>query len=134
MGIVSSRIFRVWAAAVSGRLEMRFRISATITYNNFPMPDLTDAQTQAIEDAMDGILLARQYFLSNSLAELYDSATMPQQLRQAHDKLGKELSKVFEVKANASDETMLTRLFELYNDLTAGLFPSPTPTKRKKAA
>jgi hypothetical protein len=113
---------------------MRFRISATITYNNFPMPDLTDAQTQAIEDAMDGILLSRQYFLSNSLAELYDSATMPQQLRQAHDKLDKELSKVFEVKANASDETILTRLFELYNDLTAGLFPSPTPTKRKKAA
>ena len=134
MGIVSSRFFRVWAAAVSGRLKSDFRISASITYNNFPMPDLTREQQSKVEDAMDGVLLARQFFLSSTLADLYDPATMPPQLRQAHDKLDSELAKVFGVKANASDEAILTRLFELYNEMTAGLFPAPPPSKRKKAA
>lgn len=133
-GILSSKIFTTWNKAVSGRLESRLNLSVIITYNNFPMPEITNAQRKKIEDAMDGILLSRSFFMTSSLADLYDATSMPPQLRQAHETLDKEVAKIFGINANASDEAILIRLFELYNEMTAGLFPAPPPTKRKKAA
>ena len=36
-------MFTAWNATVSSRLKSDFRISAEVTYNNFPWPSLDDA-------------------------------------------------------------------------------------------
>ena len=47
--ILTSSIHMAWMRTVCGRLEMRYRYSKDIVYNNFPWPDVTDAQKAAIE-------------------------------------------------------------------------------------
>ena len=39
-GILTSSVHMAWMRAVCGRLEMRYRYSVNVVYNNFPWPDL----------------------------------------------------------------------------------------------
>ena len=43
-GVLMSNVHMAWMRAVCGRLEMRYRYSAAIVYNNFPCPTPTAAQ------------------------------------------------------------------------------------------
>ena len=45
-GILASKVHNAWMRMVCGRLEMRYRYSNTIVYNNFPWPEL-DERTPA---------------------------------------------------------------------------------------
>ena len=49
IGILESNIHMAWMRMVAGRLEMRYRYSKDIVYNNFPWPEPTDQQRQKIE-------------------------------------------------------------------------------------
>jgi hypothetical protein len=121
-GFLQSKAFAIWNSIVSGRLESRFRISATITYNNFPMPsDLDDQQREAIERGAESVLVARSSFAYNSLADLYGANTMPAALRRAHDNLDTAVLRAFGLRASASNEDIQARLFERYAELTEGL-------------
>lgn len=82
--ILTSNIHMAWMRAVCGRLEMRYRYSANIVYNNFPWPEPTDQQRQKIEQTAQAILDARELYPDSSLADLYDELTMPPELRKAH--------------------------------------------------
>lgn len=82
--ILTSNIHMAWMRAVCGRLEMRYRYSANIVYNNFPWPEPTDQQRQKIEQTAQAILDARALYPDCSLADLYDELTMPPELRKAH--------------------------------------------------
>ena len=73
-----------WHGAVCGRLEMRYRYSKDIVYNNFPWCTPTDEQKAKIEKTAQAILDARALYPECSLADLYDELTMPPELRQAH--------------------------------------------------
>ena len=81
-GVLTSNVHNAWMRAVCGRLEMRYRYSNTIVYNNFPWCTPTDAQKAAIEQTAQGILDARSRFPDSSLADLYDEAAMPPALRK----------------------------------------------------
>ncbi|MCC8100631.1 MAG: methylase [Clostridiales bacterium] len=83
-GILNSNIFMAWMKSVCGRLEMRYRITVTNVYNNFPWPTPTDAQKAKIEQTAQAILDARALYPDSSLADLYDELTMPPELRRAH--------------------------------------------------
>lgn len=120
-GILSSRLFNVWLRAVSGRLKSDFRISGTITYNNFPFVAFTDEAVKDIPQTAQAVLDARAEFPSSSLADLYDPNSMPPSLRKAHEALDKSVFKAFGIKPSLSDNEILTRLFELYEEQTAGL-------------
>jgi len=48
-----------WVRVVCGRLKSDYRYSVGIVYNNFPWPDPSGKQKQAIEDVAQGILDAR---------------------------------------------------------------------------
>jgi hypothetical protein len=37
-GVLTSNVHMAWVRAVCGRLEMRYRCSEDIVYNNFPQP------------------------------------------------------------------------------------------------
>ena len=82
--ILTSNIHMAWIRAVCGRLEMRYRYSANIVYNNFPWPEPTEPQRQKIEQTAQAILDARALYPDSSLADLYDELTMPPELRKAH--------------------------------------------------
>jgi type I restriction-modification system DNA methylase subunit len=47
-GIITSQMHMAWMRYVCGRLEMRYRYSNTIVYNNFPFPNPTEKQKQTI--------------------------------------------------------------------------------------
>jgi hypothetical protein len=120
-GLLMSRVFNVWNQTVSGRLESRTRISGTITYNNFPFPEVAAEQDAQLELASKMVLESREKYPGSSLADLYDSATMPLELRKAHQQLDKSALAAFALKPSATDEEILTELFKLYEAATKGL-------------
>jgi hypothetical protein len=129
-GIVSSRPFNVWNKAVSGRLESRVRISASITYNTFPFPSIEPLQKSKIEEAAQQVIDARLQFPDNTLSDLYDSDVMPTQLRKAHDALDKAVLAAFGLRGEVSDGRILEILFENYTEATSGLFHQPKTVRK----
>ncbi|MDR1829671.1 MAG: hypothetical protein LBQ76_02770, partial [Candidatus Fibromonas sp.] len=94
-GILTSDIHNAWMRAVCGRLEMRYRYSKDIVYNNFPWPNATDVQKAMIEKLAQGVLDARAKFPESSLADLYDPLSMPPELLKAHRELDKAVMKLY---------------------------------------
>ena len=85
-GVLESSVHMAWIRIVCGRLEMRYRYSKNLVYNNFPWPKVPDEQKQMIEHTAQDILDARKQFTGSSLADLYDPVTMTMcpDLRMAH--------------------------------------------------
>ena len=124
-GILTSNVHMAWMRTVAGRLEMRYRYSAKIVYNNFPWPTVTEEQKQFIANTAQGILDARALYPDCSLADLYDELTMPVELRKAHQANDIAVMKAYGmIKKVDGKDTFLTesetvaRLFEMYQELT----------------
>lgn len=83
-GILTSNVHNAWTRAVCGRLEMRYRYSKDIVYNNFPWPKCNEKQKAEIEKTAQMILDARKLYPKDTLADLYDPLTMPPELLAAH--------------------------------------------------
>ena len=132
-GVVQSRSFMIWMAAVSGRLESRFRISAEITYNNFPWPEDPTNKT-LIETAAQAVIDARNNHPGASLADLYDPLAMPHDLVEAHQKLDREVLAAYGLKASSTESEILANLFTRYSALTATLLTEePKKSRRRKS-
>lgn len=138
-GMLHSSVFMVWNATVSGRLESRFRISAEITYNNFPWPD-NPANHLAIEEAAQAVIDARKNHPNANLADLYDPLAMPKDLVDAHRTLDQQVLAAYGLNSQATETEILAELFARYSALTAKEhfdFQSMTPKRsipRKKPA
>lgn len=117
-GILTSNVHNAWMRAVAGRLEMRYSYSNTIVYNSFPWPTPSDAQKSAIEKTAQGILDARAKYPTSSLADLYDEAVMPPDLRKAHQENDKAVMAAygFDYKKMTESECV-AELFKLYEKL-----------------
>ncbi|HZK37066.1 MAG TPA: DNA methyltransferase [Aeromicrobium sp.] len=102
LGILSSSMFIAWMRAIGGRLESRLRFSNTFTYNTFPFPSLTARQKTQIVAAASGIISAREAHPGASLATLYETGSMPNDLAKAHKALDQVVDNIFEV--NGADE------------------------------
>jgi hypothetical protein len=113
-GILQSRPFNVWNKAVSGRLESRVRISNTITYNNFPYPVMDAALNEKLSSSAKLVLEARAKYPNSSLADLYESTSMPAELSKAHTKLDSDALSAYGLKSSASDAEILEVLFAIY--------------------
>ena len=109
-----------WMRAVCGRLEMRYRYSKDIVYNNFPWPTPTEAQRAKIEQTAQAILDARALYPDSSLADLYDEVTMPPELRKAHQQNDRAVREAygFPISKDFSESDCVARLFEMYQKLT----------------
>lgn len=124
-GILTSNVHMAWMRTVAGRLEMRYRYSAKIVYNNFPWPTVTEEQKQFIANTAQGILDARALYSECSLADLYHPNKMPLELIKAHQENDKAVMKAYGMikKVNGRDKLMsasetVARLFEMYQELT----------------
>ena len=120
-GVLHSRPFQVWNATVSGRLESRFRISAEITYNNYPWPVREAAQRILIEAAAQGVIDARTKHPDQTFADLYNPLGMPPDLLKAHEQLDRVVLVGYGLKPSATDAEVLSALFTRYEELTAPL-------------
>jgi len=117
-GILTSNIHNIWVRAVSGRLEMRYRYSKDIVYNNFPWPNPTEVQRKKIEQTAQAILDARALFPDASLADLYDENTMPVELRKAHQANDKAVMQAYGFDPKMSESGIVAELFRMYEELT----------------
>ena len=119
-GILESNVHMAWMRAVAGRLEMRYRYSKDIVYNNFPWPSPTDNQKTKIEQTAQQILDARALYPDSSLADLYDELTMPIELRKAHQDNDRAVMEAygFPVKSSFTESLCVAELFKLYKQLT----------------
>ena len=120
-GILTSNVHMAWMRTVAGRLKSDYRYSAKIVYNNFPWPEVTNAQKEIISKTAQAILDARALYPDSSLADLYDELTMPVELRKAHQKNDRAVMEAYGfTKVVDGQKTWLTesetvaRLFEMY--------------------
>jgi hypothetical protein len=137
-GLLQSAMHMSWLATIGGRLESRFQYSASMVYNNFPWPDITnDKHRTAIESAAQGVLDARALFPDSTLADLYDPLTMPSALVKAHNALDRAVDAAYTAAEKAAgrkppklatDADRVAFLFERYQALTS-LLPTEKPKR-----
>ncbi len=118
-GVLESNVHMAWMRAVCGRLEMRYRYSKEVVYNNFPWPNPTDEQKHKIEQTAQAILDARTLYPDSSLADLYDELTMPVELRRAHQENDRAVMAAYGFNVKTMTESQcVAELFKLYKQLT----------------
>lgn len=126
-GILTSNVHMAWMRAVCGRLEMRYRYSKDVVYNNFPWPTPTDEQKARIEQTAQAILDARNLYPDCSLADLYDEATMPPELRKAHQQNDKAVMQAYGFWGKLNSESAcVAELMRMYQGLTEGAYNGKT--------
>ena len=118
-GVLTSSVHMAWTRVVCGRLEMRYRYSNDIVYNNFPWPIPTDTQKEKIRNTAQGILDARALYPESSLADLYDEMAMPPELRRAHQANDTAVLEAYGFPKDATESDIVARLFKMYRELTA---------------
>ena len=117
-GVLMSNVHNAWMRAVAGRLEMRYRYSNSIVYNNFPWCSPTDKQKAKIEQTAQGILDARAKYPDSSLADLYDELTMPADLRKAHQANDKAVMEAYGFDYRTMTESeCVAELMKMYQEL-----------------
>jgi hypothetical protein len=110
-----------WTRYVCGRLEISYRYSKDIVYNNFPYPNPTEKQKEKIESAARNVLDVRAKFSESSLADLYDPVAMPAILTRAHQALDRAVDAAYG-RTFADDSERVAYLFDLYQKLSGELF------------
>ena len=113
LGIISSTMHMAWIRSVCGRLKTDYRYSASICYNNFPIPVLTVDQEIELSALTMKVLGIRECYPNKSLAHLYDPDSMPQDLQFAHSKLDIAVDRIYRPASFECEEERLSILFNL---------------------
>ena len=116
-GILESNVHMAWMRAVCGRLEMRYRYSKDIVYNNFPWPSPTAEQKAKIEQSAQAILDARALYPDSSLADLYDPTLMPKELLQAHRQNDRAVMAAYGFSTKMTESACVAELFKMYSEM-----------------
>jgi hypothetical protein len=119
IAILSSLIHMTWVKNICGQLETRLRYSCTLGWNTFPIPKLTEKNKTDLTGSAEGILLAREAHFPTTIADLYNSETMPENLRQAHLHNDELLERIYIGRLFKNDTERLEKLFELYTKMTS---------------
>ena len=116
-GVLASTVHMAWMRVVCGRLKSDYRYSNTIVYNNFPWPNPTEKQKAKIEQTAQAILDARAKYLECSLADLYDEAAMPPELRKAHKANDDAVMSAYDFDLTLSENEIVAELFKMYQEM-----------------
>ncbi len=117
-GVLTSNVHMAWVRVVCGRLEMRYRYSSGVVYNNFPWPSPSPAQRARIEQTAQAILDARARYPECSLADLYAETAMPPDLRTAHQKNDRAVMEAYGfTREQNSESACVAQLMKLYQEL-----------------
>ena len=115
-GVMSSSMHNSWMRVTTGRMKSDYQYSATIVYNNFIWPDPSEDMVKKIEKVAQEILDIRQKYSDLSLAEMYNSLTMPADLLAAHRQLDNLVIKAYNKKSFKDEDEMVSFLFKLYSE------------------
>jgi hypothetical protein len=115
--ILQSRVFTIWAKTISGRLKNDLRISAEITYHNFPLPEISASLRAELDETAKGILKIRELNIDSTLSQLYKQGNSLPELQKAHLENDKVVLSIWGLKPNVSDETILSKLFDQFEIL-----------------
>ena len=129
-GILTSTMHMAWVRYVCGRLKSDYRYSKDLVYNNYPWPEVTEAQQKKVEDLAQKVLDARANHPTSSLADLYHPTTMPPDLRKAHEALDKAVDACYRKDAFTSERERVEYLFAMYRKLTEGFGAEEKPAKK----
>lgn len=129
LAIVASRMNLIWVATVCSRMRTDYRFTNTLAWNTLPIPTLTEKNMADLTRCAEDILLAREAHFPATIADLYDSDTMPADLREAHDRNDEVLERIYIGRRFRNDTERLEKLFELYTKMIA----SAGAAKKRKA-
>ena len=116
-GVLESSVHMAWMRVVCGRLKSDYRYSRDIVYNCFPWPIPSEEQVVRIEQTAQGILDARALYPDSSLADLYDSLTMPPELRKAHRANDAAVLEAYGFPKDMPEPKIVAELFRMYQML-----------------
>lgn len=116
--ILTSSMHMAWVKRVSGKLESRYRYSNTLCYNTFPFPDLSENKKECLKNTALAILNAREGHYEMTNAELYNTSTMPEDLRAAHEANDLLVDSFYKRTGFKNDEERLAELFKRYEQMT----------------
>ncbi len=118
--ILMSKTHLLWASTICGTLELRLSYTNTLGWNTFPVPTLTDKNRDDLTRCAEDILLAREAHFPATIADLYDPANMPTDLREAHERNDEVLERIYIGRRFRNDTERLEKLFDLYTKMTGG--------------
>lgn len=125
LGLLESKMHMVWLENIGGKLETRYRYSAGLVYNTFPVPELSTRRKNEIEGLVWDILDIREEE-GGTLAELYGSPLaeknpkpMNPRLLEAHKKLDKVVERAYKKDRDFRDDSeRLSVLLDMYSKMT----------------
>ena len=133
-GVLQSSMHMAWMRTVCGRLESRYRYSASGVYNTFPWPEgPSEAQRKAVHDAAEAALDARGSHPKSTLADLYDPLTMPTTLVRAPAGLDRAVDRCYRKQPFKNERERVAFLLDLYEKATVPLAPQGTAKKGRVA-
>ncbi len=118
MALIASKLHLVWIATVCGKMKTDFRYSNTLGWNTFPLPKLTEKNKADLTRCAEDILLAREAHFPATIADLYDSEKMPENLRHAHERNDETLERIYIGRRFKNDTERLEKLFDMYTKMT----------------
>lgn len=117
--LASSSMLITWQRTVGGQLKSDLSFSGTLTWNTFPVPELSEATRQKIINAGQGVLDARDLHPERSLADHYNPLAMDPTLLRAHDALDRVVDRAFGAPRKLTTERQRQELlFESYARMT----------------
>ena len=117
LALIASRLHLVWIGTICGKLETRYRYSNTLGWNTFPVPMLTAKNRADLTASAEHILLAREAHFPATIADLYASDRMPENLHAAHHRNDEVLERIYIGRRFQNDTERLEKLFELYTKM-----------------
>ena len=119
-GVLTSNVHMAWVRAVCGRLEMRYRYSKEVVYNNFVWCNPTPEQKKAIEKTAQAILDVRQKYADSSLADMYgENMYLYGDLVTAHQNNDREVMKAYGFWGKIKSESeCVAELMKMYQQMT----------------
>lgn len=127
--LIASSLHLVWTKTVAGGMRDGLRYSSQLAYHTFPAPVLTEKNKADLVSCAENILLAREAHFPATIADLYDSESMPPDLREAHERNDEVLERIYIGRRFRNDTERLEKLFELYTKIAA----KQGTTKKRKA-
>ena len=117
-GILMSAMHMSWMRLVGGRLTSRYRYSAGLVYNTFPVPQYTESQKTNIAKCGQQILDIRSKYPRVSLSQLYNRTTMPTDLLNAHQALDRVVDKLYRKEKFNTERERCEHLLARYEKMT----------------
>ena len=122
--LLNADIHNFWIKLVCGRLGNAGAFySSNIVYNNFPFITPTPEEEQKLTELADNILQARANHPNSSLADLYDTDKMPDDLREAHKANDEYVRGLYGLNADSTKEEVLSKLLTFYKYLVDNKVP-----------